>query len=76
MGHKTSHARLVQRKTGAGYQVSLLKIRGMREKDGDEAVNAYLDKVRDLPDAPVAERAPVRCLHCLNELNNCRCKEA
>lgn len=75
MGHKTSHARLVQRKTGSGYQSSLMKIRGLMDSGGYGAVKAYVDKVRALPDAPVKERVPMRCLHCLNELSNCRCKE-
>ena len=75
MGHRNSNARLVQRKTGAIYTHCLMKVRGLMESGGYAAVKQYVDKVRALPDAPVKERVPIRCLHCLSELTNCQCKE-
>lgn len=75
MGHANSNARRVQRKTGALYMQCLMKIRDLMDSGGYEAVKQYVDKVRSLPDAPVKERVPVRCLGCLCEFNNCSCKK-
>ncbi len=74
MGNKTSHARLVQRKTGAGYQVSLLKVRAVQER-GPGELQGDLSKLRALPDSPVTERKHTRCVHCLEQISVCVCNK-